>query len=684
MEPISEDFSQRLSPKVRMIVNGDDEVNGYRAGMSASVQTQSQVAGDLETVATLAAAAENHPDTDELDAPPSGVRPARRARVSCFVHLDNPSINAHSIQGLGRAQQQGSICVAELGPGDLERLRTQAADVGIAYIETGSPLSHPKPHVATSHGVQPTERVPGLARALHGSRQHGVIVGIIDVGGFDFSHPDFVVDGGTRFLEIWDQAARHDGSSEYGYGRVLTRQAMDQAIADAAAAGVDASDFLPQTIQQLGSHGTHVASIAAGASGVCPHATIVGVTIALSEEDHDRHRTFYDSTRLAQAVDYIFAVADREDLPAVVNISLGTNGHAHDGTSPISRWIDAALGRPGRCVTVAAGNAGQESPQFEGDIGFVTGRIHASGTIPARGLTRDLHWQVVGNGRVDVSENELEIWYRAGDEFAVQVHSPSGEHTDWVFPGEYYENHRLASETFLSIYNERYHPANGANRVSVFLSPRLKGTIVGVEAGTWTVRLRGEEVRDGGFDAWIERDDPRPVGRLGEATAWLFPSYFALDSNVDRSSVSSLACGHGVIAVGNEDTATQRIHASSSQGPTWDGRTKPDIVAPGTAVVAARGFGSHDERGLWTSMTGTSMASPYVAGVAAHMLSIERRLTANQILGMMRRTAQPLPGADYRWQDDAGFGVIQPEKCVARVGQPFTSVDAAKKPGSVS
>ena len=65
-------------------------------------------------------------------------------------------------------------------------------------------------------------------------------------------------------------------------------------------------------------------------------------------------------------------------------------------------------------------------------------------------------------------------------------------------------------------------------------------------------------------------------------------------------------------------------------------------------------------------MTGTSMASPYVAGVAAHMLAREPRLTATQIVGIMRRTAQPLPGSDYKWQDAAGFGRIAPTRASRR------------------
>ena len=69
------------------------------------------------------------------------------------------------------------------------------------------------------------------------------------------------------------------------------------------------------------------------------------------------------------------------------------------------------------------------------------------------------------------------------------------------------------------------------------------------------------------------------------------------------------------------------------------------------------------------------MASPYVAGVAALMLAVEKRLTAAQIVGIIRRTAQPLPGYDYRWQDDAGFGRVQPALCLQQAAIAFEQVE---------
>lgn len=62
----------------------------------------------------------------------------------------------------------------------------------------------------------------------------------------------------------------------------------------------------------------------------------------------------------------------------------------------------------------------------------------------------------------------------------------------------------------------------------------------------------------------------------------------------------------------------------SSRGPTNDGRTKPQLVAPGDAIVSARSDGQHNSfqcnkgpQHALLSLSGTSMAAPIVAGAAA-------------------------------------------------------------------
>jgi hypothetical protein len=233
-----------------------------------------------------------------------------------------------------------------------------------------------------------------------------------------------------------------------------------------------------------------------------------------------------------------------------------------------------------------------------------------------------------------------------------------------IAPQQYVQNLQLPDGSMLSAYNELYNPANGANYIAIYLSPFLKqNPVIGVRPGLWRVRLHGEEVRDGRYHGWIERDDPRPHGMIGGQEFWNFPSFFAERSNVDASSVSSLACGQRIVSVANLDQAKTLINKSSSQGPTRDGRLKPDVAAPGTDIVAANGFAG-EEDGEWIAMSGTSMASPHVAGVIGLMLEAEPKLTAAQICGIIQRTCNPLPGKTFAWADDAGYGVISAAECV--------------------
>lgn len=84
----------------------------------------------------------------------------------------------------------------------------------------------------------------------------------------------------------------------------------------------------------------------------------------------------------------------------------------------------------------------------------------------------------------------------------------------------------------------------------------------------------------------------------------------------------------------------------SSIGPAADGRPKPDITAPGVDIVSARASTGSDMggqapvvNGIWCQSSGTSMATPHVAGVAALMLERNRRLSPQQIKEVMMTTA---------------------------------------------
>jgi subtilisin family serine protease len=709
------DPMRKLHPWLRVVQDGDGVVNAVRSDGSARVACSAPIAqvsaAPLQTELTQAAAAMPRA-TERIERPTGRLPkqhplvagpPADSSMVNVFIEFYPQNQGNSSAVAAEMARVQSSISAVEksidvaaeaeevagapsrlAGPGlfsesvtrrnlmcatvPVSMLSTLCDDPAIAFVHPSEPLKLDHPDVSPVV-VKTAPKSKAIGTAAKNGRGKGVLIGIIDVNGFDFAHSDFLDDNGdTRFIAIWDQGGNfRKPPARFGYGSEFTDTELNKAIKAANKNGLPSAPYIERQSQlQPGSHGTHVASIAAGNTGVCPEAKIAAVLIdipVVGDEVARRRSTFSDTSRITHAVEYLLDIAEQQKLPIAINISLGTNGGSHDGASGVSRWLDAYLSAPGRAICIAAGNAGQQKALSDGDLGWVMGRIHTSGRVASRGLEVELEWAVVGDGIEDWSENELEIWYGAQDRFIVSVKPPDSDKWIEVKPRQFVQNLRLPSGIRLSIYNELYHPTNGGNYVAIYMSPNFDPDhFRGIPKGIWKVRIKGDEVRDGRFHAWIERDDPLEIGRMGERRLFRFPSFFTEKTNVDSHSITSLACGQSVIAVANLDDARQRINASSSQGPTRDGRCKPEIAAPGTDVIAANGFA--DPQQLWIAMTGTSMASPYVTGVVGLMLDANPSLTSAQCLGILQRTARPLAGASYEWLNDVGFGRIDPQEAI--------------------
>jgi len=116
------------------------------------------------------------------------------------------------------------------------------------------------------------------------------------------------------------------------------------------------------------------------------------------------------------------------------------------------------------------------------------------------------------------------------------------------------------------------------------------------------------------------------------------------------------AAAADAIAVGAVDDAG-RSWRRSLGGPTWDGRIKPDVVAPGVEVYTA-GLDSGFDR-----KDGTSMAAPQVSGAAALMLAAQPDLTPDDVAQILRRTATDAgaAGPDPQY----GFGRLAADRSAA-------------------
>lgn len=129
----------------------------------------------------------------------------------------------------------------------------------------------------------------------------------------------------------------------------------------------------------------------------------------------------------------------------------------------------------------------------------------------------------------------------------------------------------------------------------------------------------------------------------------------------------------------------RQVVAFSSRGPTTDGRTKPDVVAPGTFILSTRStrlapnnfaWGAYPANHAYFHMGGTSMATPLVAGCVALVRQHLRTalaiaspsaalLKAVLIAGAERLPGQAASGAQL---DNAqGFGRVALERSLRRI-----------------
>lgn len=106
--------------------------------------------------------------------------------------------------------------------------------------------------------------------------------------------------------------------------------------------------------------------------------------------------------------------------------------------------------------------------------------------------------------------------------------------------------------------------------------------------------------------------------------------------------------------VGSVDDPSGELSYFTSQGPlSRSGALKPDVTGPGNDVTAARSSDSGGE-GAYISMSGTSMATPHVAGAAAILLGAHPDYTTAQLKAALASTATDVGYNAYQ----GGSGVI--------------------------
>ena len=560
--------------------------------------------------------------------------------VECIIRLDRPDVD---VAGVRLVACFGHVATCRVRRDDVLAVRRHPNVLSLKASRPLQPEPEPLGEVDVPPGTElPLHVVPGDDRRPAGltATGRGVLVGFVDTG-LDFDHPGLKgPDGRTRVVALWDQRDGGTGPAPapYGYGHVHDRRAIDAALRTPEP--YETLGYHPADADRTGrgAHGQHVCDIAVGNGGggglvgLAPEADVAFVHLA--QKGTEGLANLGDSVRLLEAIDFLFRLAG--DRPCVVNCSLGRHGGPHDGRTLTEMALDEMLaGTTGRGVVLSGGN-------------YFAKPVHARHQL-CRGDAAILRMVV---DEEDRTGNELEVWYGRDDELAVQVESPTGETSGWVTLGE-----RLDLEEDGRVVGRIYHrecdPNNCDNQVDMFLYPSAP-------AGTWRVTLLARRVGgDGVVHAWIERD------QACDPCQALFPTA----ESDPRSTVGTIATGHLPLVVGAYDAhdPDRPMAPFSSSGPTRDGRSKPDVAAPGYQILAARSApaGTTRSAGLQVRKSGTSMGAPTVTGAVALCLSVAPRpLGMREIRALVLGTATAPPAGSEACLR-LGHGYLDVDRLVA-------------------
>ena len=549
----------------------------------------------------------------------------------------------------------GDVASGEIAPGQLQAL---SAVPSVVYIEGPYALSLDLDVAVPEARATTVHNAPGVGTPPTTYRGRNVIVGIID-SGIDYTHPAFRnADGTTRILSIWDQGPVPvppppvgAAPAGFGYGREYDMTAINTALGNANPLSV-----VPHQDGSAVGHGTHVAGIAAGNGrpagtfvGLAPEANLI---VVAPVEVGD----IADSVRTSEAIHYIFTRAATLNRPCVINMSRSSNIGPHDGTSLLERAIDQELGTPGRAYVQSSGN----------QAAFL---IHTNGTVPANGaFTARFNVPTPADPTA-----AIDIWYARAGRLTVTVTDPAGNVTAALAApaanASAVGGGVLPSGNQVTIGSDvDRNDLNRDNRIIIRID---RNTAAAISNGNWTITLTNTTGQAARFDAWIER------GNRNRIPTWVTPVGLA------QSTVATPATSREAIVVGSYITKTGAgaaagaagggIAATSSRGPTRDGRVKPDISAPGEFVMSARATTvtaatTTDASGQYHLLAGTSVSTPVVTGAIALILQKNPTLLAEQIragLGATARSDANVTGAGAAPNNTFGRGKLDVAAAVA-------------------
>ena len=536
--------------------------------------------------------------------------------------------------------RRGTIVLATVPE---ERLGELASSKGIHRLEAFAAAA---PQMASARDFcclpEALASNPLFPVALDGT---GVVVGFADTG-FDPNHLNFLdPDGNPRVKKLVN----------YTFDSPLP-----QILEDPEEISSWTTDNADET------HATHVAGILSGSyaadnmQGIAPGADIVATTSPL-----------YDALLLA-GCEEIIEYAAAQDKPAVINISISSDIGPHDGTTLFNRYMESITEDATVCISAA--NDGVRT-------GFTTGTTSAEQPSVHIYFREYPHLSPLRlNGTVDIwsdSDKQFKVTLLTQDMNTGEVQripvslDPKNGINEWVLCSKKFQDNlgnvpfadmpdfmdgyiHVAGE--LNPENNRYNVALRCSYIDTTTTDPYKAhALFGVEVEPTVAGTTIEFYSTSGIFFTKHKDNiaamPTSARTVNDFCAGEGPICVgSLDSQNHFTSLTGSSIDFPRLNIGG-------VSYFSSYGTLGTGKVLPDICAPGAQLVSslsreyckehpdyplALATISHENDGdtnYWGPMQGTSMSSPFAAGVTALWLQANPTLNGKQIRDIALATA---------------------------------------------
>ena len=573
--------------------------------------------------------------------------------VCAFIRITDDADRILRQNGCQKLAQAGNIYIAAI-PAD--RLGALSQERNVSRIEARRGTHALMDSMAIHLNALPVYAGTSLPQAYTGK---DVVMGIMDIG-FDLTHPNFydAQAANYRIKRLWDQISPDTIGSSLFVGRDYSgeRELLDLGCS---------YDGKQQT------HGTHTLGIAAGSGynspyrGMAWESDICLVNNATTEDialidtaDYDKYTFATD----ALGFKYIFDYAQSVGKPCVVSFSEGSEQDFYGYDVLYYAMLDSLLG-PGRILVASAGNNGNVVNFIHKERGRERAGTFVQTNIGRMSLTAkaDAPFTL----RTTIYNTEPVIIEIPTDEVLAREDSC---YTDSVLIDDRMYYITLTAYPSCYIPTETCYDIELRALANLGSHKPLSVEFLGRDADIEVYRNSGNLVTNPLAPELCDATVGRTIHSPSSA-----PRVICVGATGYRTGITNYLGEYREFNQGNDG----RRSSYSSIGPTFDGRIKPDVMAPGSNIISSYSsyylennpqagdirsdvehFDFHGRTYSWNSNAGTSMATPAVGGAIALWLQAKPTLTPEEAMDVIAHTSSHYDESLSYPNNEYGYGQI--------------------------